>query len=164
MHDRGSGSSLDVGGHVDLDWITDRIAVGAGVFNDAQVRTLEAAGVTHVFDCRRTSDFSHCYRASPIVRIRRGVDDDNQPKDKDWYHEGIIFAFGVLQLPRTKLYVHCTAGWNRSPAMVYAILRALGVRREDVERLLAARPEATGRYYDNAEDAVRALGFISEPR
>lgn len=152
---------LGFSNEVNLSFVTDRIAVGGGVYTTGHVEQLKKLGITHVFDCRQSRDWSAAYVGSDITRVRRGVDDDGEGKPNDWYHEGILFAFGALQVRGTKLYIHCTAGVNRSPGMTYAVLRALGLQATEVRRLiLAGRAGATQRYFADAERAVKELGYV----
>ncbi|MFD9107046.1 hypothetical protein [Streptomyces bottropensis] len=62
-----------------------------------------------------------------------------------------------------RLYCHCAAGVNRSPAAAYAILRSRGWEPATARaRILTRRPEARPRYFDDAERCLRELGFAEQ--
>lgn len=136
----------------DHHWVTDRIAVGGGVWTREHVLGLRDEGVTNVIDCRSEFDAETIYRDTGVELFRCRTDDDGRPKDSAWFARGVTYAQSVLQNPASKLLVHCSHGIQRGPSMAYAILRALGWTRAGAEsEIRIARPIARIRYAKDAE-------------
>ena len=51
----------------------------------------------------------------------------------------VEYALAALDLPDTKLFVHCAAGVHRAPMMALALLRVLGWSLDDARRLIEER-------------------------
>lgn len=146
----------------DIDFVTKRIAVGAGIYSVEQVRALENVGITHVLDCRTSNSFPEIYQGSPIWWVHHPVADDGKPRPTTWYQYGLSYAYRWLNdNKQARLLVHCTAGYNRSPSLVYAILRAQGLYPAQAESMIKeARSRATDRYFEDAERALAELGYL----
>lgn len=154
---------------LDFDLLTERLAVGGGIWTRENFADLQRAGFTHIinvqseFDDRAlggADDPSTSLRAShdPVV-LDLGTDDDLQPKPAELFFRGIRFALEALAQPRAKVLVHCASGIHRGPMVALAILRALGYARADALRLLQARrPQAE--FPDVYLDSVEA--FVAE--
>ena len=166
---------------LDFDLLTERLAVGGGIWTRENFADLQRAGFTHIinvqseFDDRalggaddpstslpstgsgsslRSDRASH----DPVV-LDLGTDDDLQPKPAELFFRGIRFALEALAQPRAKVLVHCASGIHRGPMVALAILRALGYARADALRLLQARrPQAE--FPDVYLDSVEA--FVAE--
>lgn len=152
---------------MNYDFVTDRLAVGTTP--DA---VSDLAPFTHVIDCRAERDIVALLAGSPYAsRYLYAPTGDWVPlafthKPIDWFKLGVGFALPVLAVPRTKLYVFCHAGANRSATMAWAILRALGMttgecfgiidshRAIDIPGLLECG------WWRDAESALRVLGYI----
>jgi hypothetical protein len=109
-------------------WVTDRIAVGSGIYTATDVAVVRDAGITHVIDCRTTEEphVRQRYRDAGIDVLNNPTPDDGARKPPEWFARGIRYALQALRDPAAKLLVHCAAGVSRSPSLTYAILRALG--------------------------------------
>jgi hypothetical protein len=74
--------------------------------------------------------------------------------------------------PEARVYVHCIAGWNRSPTVVWLYLVACGLSEEEARRMIERQScdsvPAHGRLVDSSLiELVRALGaksFLPHPR
>jgi protein-tyrosine phosphatase len=140
----------------DHDWPHRRIALGSAVWLPEHVESLRRVGITHVLDCQHSGAGEAFFRGSSIVHFHCPTEDDGQPKAWEWFLRGVQFARQVLGDPSAKLLVHCAAGVNRSPAMTYAVMRAVlgmpaGKAWKAIER---ARPKAKARYMLDADRAV----------
>jgi hypothetical protein len=111
---------------LDLTWITDRIAIGGAVETEDDIKTLTAAGVTHIISMRIEFDETELASKHGIEVLFNGVYNDFQPKPPALFDRGIEFGMRALRKPGTKLLVHCTLGMHRAPAMALALLGAMG--------------------------------------
>ena len=121
---------------MDLSWVTDRIALGGGIWHDGNMIELVRDGVTHIIDMQ--IEFDDTSLAGPYgVRVLwNPTDDDFRPKSAELLRRGVDFAIEALEEPDTKLFIHCAAGVHRAPMMTLAVLRAQGWTLEDaVDRI-----------------------------
>ncbi len=146
---------------MDFNFVTNRVATGAGIFTDADVKKLIDAGVTHIIDCRAEFDDAPLLKNYPqITYLFNGVNDDGQPKPTSWFKKSIEFALAGLMQPTNKVYAHCAAGVNRGPSTAYAILRALGLTHLQAETVIkTARPIAGIAYKHDADLAITDLKY-----
>ena len=140
---------------VSLNFVTERIAVGGEISCKADVDQLVAEGITHVIDMRAEFD-DDTLNDHRITILWLPQVDDGTMRPPGQYRKGIQFALPALSLANTKVFLHCSAGLNRSPTMCYAILRAFGLPpAEAISRIRAARPEvvfyAVKNYLDSVE-------------
>jgi protein-tyrosine phosphatase len=124
---------------MDMTWITDRIAVGGGIWTDDQMIEVVQHGVTHIINMQIEFDDSSIAAPYEVKVLWNPVDDDFQPKPAHIFQKGIDFALDALSDPSTKLYVHCAAGVHRAPMMALAVLRATGHSLEDAMDLIESR-------------------------
>ncbi len=137
-------------------WVTPRIALGSGVWDQDDVDAIVRDGITDVLDC--CGDVGHLYRRAPVSYLSWPTPDDGRAQPDDWFLHGVAFVSGALRTPRARAMIYCTAGINRSPAMCYALLRLLGHDAAEAEAMiLRARPLASMKYRDDAE---RAMGWV----
>ncbi len=146
---------------MDYDWVTERIAVGGSIESLYDVRKLAADGVTHVLNVRTDQDevpyvlkVGLQYAANPTKKK------DEKVKPPGWFKSSFDVIFGCLADPGAKILVHCENGENRSASTVYFFLRAVGIDKKTAKAIVTdARPEATMDWNDDAEIALKALGF-----
>ena len=124
---------------MDMTWVTDRIAVGGGIWTEPKMIEVVRAGVTHIIDMQVEFDDTSLAEPYGIPVLWNPVDDDFQPKPPEVFQRGVDFALRALEKPQARLFVHCAAGVHRAPMMALAILRATGWSAEDAKRLLVAR-------------------------
>lgn len=145
----------------DFDFLTERLAVGGGIWTRENFEELKRAGFTHIINTQ--SEFDDCsLRPSddhdPVV-LDLGTEDDFRPKPTDLFFRGVRFALDALAQPQAKVLVHCASGVHRGPMLALAILRVLGYSRHDALRLIQARrPQAE--FPDVYLDSVEA--FVAE--
>jgi len=138
---------------MDMTWVTDRIAVGGGIWVEERMAEVAAAGVTHVIDMQIEFDDTPLGQRVGVEVLWNPVDDDFQPKDASVFERGVSFAMEALRDPEAKLFVHCAAGIHRAPMMALAVLCAIGYPLEQARRLIQ-----TKRYVvDFAEVYVRSV-------
>ena len=138
---------------MDMTWITDRVAVGGGIWTDDQMIEVVRQGVTHIIDMQIEFDDTRLAEPYGVKVLWNAVDDDFQPKPPEVFQRGVEFAMEALDDPSSKLYIHCAAGVHRAPMMTLAVLRALGFSLEDAKQMIESR-----RYVvDFAEVYVRSV-------
>jgi Dual specificity phosphatase, catalytic domain len=139
---------------MDITWVTDRIAVGGGIWNADNMAAVSRAGITHIIDMQIEFDDTPLARPHGITVCWNPVDDDFEPKPPEVFERGVEFALAALEGNETKLFVHCAAGVHRAPMMTLALLGVMGWAVEDAVDLIEARRPAA----DFAEVYVRSVG------
>jgi protein-tyrosine phosphatase len=111
---------------MDITWVTERIALGGGIWNARNMGELARIGITHILNMQL--EFDDRPLAEPYgVRVQwNPTDDDFLPKHPDLLKRGVDFALEALENPGARLYVHCAAGVHRAPMMTLAVLCAIG--------------------------------------
>jgi len=138
---------------MDITWVTDRIAVGGGIWNADNMAAVSRAGITHIIDMQ--IEFDDTALASPhgIAVCWNPVDDDFEPKSEEVFVRGVEFALGALEEDGTKVFVHCAAGVHRAPMMTLALLAVMGWPLEAAMELIEGRRPAA----DFAEVYVQSV-------
>lgn len=124
---------------MDMTWITDRVAVGGGIWTDDQMIELVRHGITHIIDMQIEFDDTPLAEPYDVKVLWNPVDDDFQPKPPEVFQRGVDFAMAALDDPESKVYVHCAAGVHRAPMMALAVLRALGFSLPDAVEMIESR-------------------------
>lgn len=144
---------------MDMSWVTDRIAVGGGIWNAVRMTEVARAGVTHVIDMQIEFDDTPLAEPHGIEVLWNPVDDDFLPKPPELFQKGVDFALTALEQDGSKLLIHCAAGVHRAPMMALAVLRALGWELDDACNLIQARRYAADFapvYIRSVEDFIRS--------
>jgi protein-tyrosine phosphatase len=110
---------------MDMSWVTERVALGGGIWNALNMAELAQAGVTHVLNMQIEFDDRPLAGPYGIRVLWNPTDDDFLPKPPELLKRGVEFALEALDEPEAKLYVHCAAGVHRAPMMTLAVLCAL---------------------------------------
>jgi len=138
---------------MDMTWVTDRIAVGGGIWNADNMAEVSRAGITHIIDMQIEFDDTALAEPHGIDVCWNPIDDDFEPKPRDVFERGVEFALAALEEDRAKLYVHCAAGVHRAPMMALALLGAMGWSVDDAMDLIETRRPAA----DFAEVYVKSV-------
>jgi protein-tyrosine phosphatase len=150
---------------MDLTWVTDRIALGGGIWNDENMAELVRLGITHIINMQIEFDDRPLAKPYPVSVLHNPTDDDFQPKPPELFQPAIEFALQALEDPGSKIFVHCAAGVHRAPMMTLAILRILGWSLEDAVDLILARRDFVDFadvYVQSVEEFVRTHELISD--
>jgi protein-tyrosine phosphatase len=139
--------------HMDISWITDRIAVGGGIWTPEKMAEVARTGITHIIDMQIEFDDTPLAEPYGIQVLWNPVDDDFQPKPPEVFQRGVEFALQALDDEEAKLYIHCAAGVHRAPMMTLAVLRSLGYELNGALDLLEARRHVV----DMADVYVRSV-------
>ena len=111
---------------MDMSWITDRIALGGGIWNAENMAAVAAAGITHIVDMQVEFDDRPLAEPYGVQVLWNPTDDDFTPKSPEMLKRGVDFAVEAMKDPEARLYVHCAAGVHRSAMMLLAVLCAMG--------------------------------------
>ncbi len=140
---------------MDITWLTDRIAVGGGIWNSENMAKVAQAGITHIIDMQIEFDDRELLGPEDSMQVLwNGTDDDFEMKPASLFRDGVEFAKAALEERDAKLFIHCAAGVHRAPMMALAVLcRVEGMNVEDARHLIEdKRPVA-----DFADVYVRSV-------
>ncbi len=124
---------------MDMTWITERVALGGGIWNTRNMEELAQAGVTHVLNMQVEFDDQPLAETHGIRVLWNPTDDDFLPKPPELLRRGVDFALEALADPEARLYVHCAAGVHRAPMMALAVLCAMEWEMEAAMVLIETR-------------------------
>jgi protein-tyrosine phosphatase len=124
---------------MDITWLTDRIAVGGGIWNADNMAKVARAGVTHIIDMQVEFDDTPLGLAQGIEVLWNPTDDDFEPKPAALFRRGVAFAQAAFEGAEAKLFIHCAAGVHRAPMMALAVLGSMGWGLEDARQLIVGR-------------------------
>lgn len=124
---------------MDMSWLTERIALGGGIWNEDNMDALVQLGVTHIINMQIEFDDRPLAANFPVEVLHNPTDDDFQPKPPQLFQKGVTFALEALEDPGSKIYIHCAAGVHRAPMMALALMRALGWPLDDAMDLIQKR-------------------------
>jgi protein-tyrosine phosphatase len=110
---------------MDMTWVTDRIALGGGIWNTRNMEEVVQAGVTHVVNMQIEFDDRPLAAPYEIRVLWNPTDDDFLLKPPELLKRGVDFALEAMDDPKARVYVHCAAGVHRAPMMTLAILGAM---------------------------------------
>jgi len=119
---------------MDMTWVTDQIAVGGGIWNEANMIEVVREGVTHIIDMQIEFDDTRLAEPYGLRVLWNPTEDDFRPKPSELLQRGVDFALEALKDPQSKLLIHCAAGVHRAPMMTLAVLRAQGWSLVDAVR------------------------------
>lgn len=144
---------------MDLSWVTERIAVGGGIWNDANMSEVVRAGITHIVDMQIEFDDTRLAEPYGVAVLWNPTDDDFRPKPAELFQRGVKFALGALDEAESRIFIHCAAGVHRAPMMTLAVLRAMGFGLADaMEMIQRRRPAAdfADVYVQSIEEFMRS--------
>ena len=143
---------------MDMTWVTDRIAVGGGIWTDEKMIEVVRAGVTHIIDMQIEFDDTPLAAPYGVAVLWNPTDDDFRPKPAELLQRGVDFALKALDDSDSRVFIHCAAGVHRAPMMALAVLRALGFSREHAMHMIQARRNVVDFadvYVESVEDFIR---------
>src|SRR5271169_1598702 len=126
---------------MDLTWVTDRVAVGGGIWHDGNMIEVAAEGVTHIIDMQIEFDDTRLAEPYGVRVLWNPTDDDFREKPAELLQRGVDFAVDALEDPESKVFIHCAAGVHRAPMMALAVLRAQGWSLLDAVKLIEEKRE-----------------------
>lgn len=125
---------------MDITWLTDRIAVGGGIWSAENMAAVARAGITHIIDMQIEFDDTPLAEKHGIEVLWNPTDDDFEEKPAALFQRGVEFAEAALASDG-RVYIHCAAGVHRAPMMTLAVLGSMGWTIDDaMEMMQAKRP------------------------
>lgn len=124
---------------MDITWLTERIAVGGGIWTPENMEVVADAGITHIIDMQIEFDDTPLAKAHGIEVLWNPTDDDFTPKPVGLFERGVRFAQDALGEDDAKLFIHCAAGVHRAPMMALAVLGSMGWELEDAMEMIEGR-------------------------
>jgi GT2 family glycosyltransferase len=150
---------MQITASVEVDFVTDRIAIGNAITSIGDATHLRRLGITHIINCRDDASDAPFVGESGIVLLDNPTPDTPAPFDqpREWFLRSVAFAKQALEQRNAKLFIHCKGGISRGPSTAYAILRTNGCLPGLAEQLIRlARPKVGLEYVPAAERALRA--------
>ncbi len=144
---------------MDMTWVTDRIAVGGGIWTDDKMIEVVRAGVTHIIDMQIEWDDTRLAEPYGVQVLWNPTDDDFQPKPAELFRRGVEFALQALDDAEARVFIHCAAGVHRAPMMALAVLRALGFGLQDAMDIIQSRRQVVDFadvYVQSVENFIRS--------
>jgi len=161
---------------MDMTWVTDRIAVGGGIWTGEKMAQVAGAGITHIIDMQIEFDDTALAEPHGVRVLWNPTDDDFQVKGSEVFQRAVDFALQALngeagspdhaavvragmQRNGNRLFIHCAAGVHRAPMMTLAILRVLGYPLPEAMELIESRRpvvDFAAVYVRSVENFVRA--------
>ncbi len=89
---------------MDITWLTERIALGGGIWNARNMDELARAGVTHVLDMQIEFDDTPLAEGHGVQVLWNPTDDDFLPKPPEVLKRGVEFALEALNGAGTALH------------------------------------------------------------
>jgi protein-tyrosine phosphatase len=152
---------------MDISWLTDRVAVGGGIWSADNMAEVARAGITHVIDMQIEFDDTPLAEPFGIEVLWNATDDDFEPKPIELFQRGVEFGLKALDEAQTKLYIHCAAGVHRAPMMALALLGAMGWDADDAMEMMQQRRavvdfaevyvDSVRRYLDSVNQQTSAI-------
>src|SRR5256885_12217484 len=124
---------------MDITWITSRIGVGGGIWNEENMAELARMGVTHVIDMQIEFDDTPLAEPHGIQVLWNATDDDFQPKPAELFERGVEFATEEMAQAESRLFIHCAAGVHRAPMMTLGVLCSMGWELGTAMETISAR-------------------------
>lgn len=124
---------------MDLTWITDRVALGGGIWTSEHMSDIARAGITHIIDMQIEFDDTPLAEPFGIEVLWNPTDDDFQPKQPELFQRGVDFALKALDQEDAKVFIHCAAGVHRAAMMTLALLCAQEWDVEEAMQTITSR-------------------------
>ena len=149
---------------MDISWITEQIAVGGGIWNEAKMMEVVRAGITHIVNMQIEFDDRPLAEPYGVKVLWNPMEDDFQPKSPASLKRGVDFVLQALGHKENKVLIHCAAGVHRAPMMTLAVLRSLGWDLRDAQRVIQMeRPvvDFADVYVQSVEDFMKTQNGAS---
>ena len=124
---------------MDITWLTERLAIGGGIWNAGNMATVAEEGITHIIDMQIEFDDTTLAAEHGITVLWNPTDDDFEPKPAVLFRRGVDFVGAALAEADTKVFIHCAAGVHRAPMMALAVLGSMGWDLEDAMELIETK-------------------------
>jgi len=143
---------------MDITWLTDRIAVGGGIWSAENMAKVAKEGITHIIDMQIEFDDTALAKEHGIEVLWNPTEDDFELKPSGLLRRGVEFATRALDENGSKVFIHCAAGVHRGPMMALAVLGSMGWDLEDARDLIEGRRPAADLAPVYVESVEKFLG------
>jgi protein-tyrosine phosphatase len=143
---------------MDITWLTNRIAVGGGIWSAENMAKVAKEGVTHIIDMQIEFDDTALAKEHGIEVLWNPTEDDFELKPAGLFRRGVEFATRALDENGSKIFIHCAAGVHRGPMMALAVLGSMGWDLEDARDLIEGRRPAADLAPVYVESVEKFLG------
>lgn len=128
---------------MNFDFILPEIAVGQKINSAEFAQALRSAGITHVLNL--FAGDRETFWDGPVLYLAQ--EDDGAARDPEQIRAAIRYALPLVdEGSKAKLYIHCQWGLGRAPSTCYAIMRAMGISRDDAVSLINRRRPQCARW------------------
>jgi len=137
-------------------FVNRRLAFSSAIKTESHVEILEAQGITHVINLRRSNN-RHIRRFEDIWLPFK---DNGKRRPKRFYRRALKFYKKAIKNSHSKVFVMCHYGMRRSPSMTYFLLRASRARAQRAAALvIKARAQAklVRAYRESGEKYLRRM-------
>jgi len=152
---------------MDMTWVTDRIAVGGGIWTDDKMIEVVRAGITHIIDMQIEWDDTRLAQPYGVKVLWNPTDDDFRRKPPELFQRGVEFALEALDDAESRVFIHCAAGVHRAPMMALAVLRALGFGLQDAMDMIESRRQVVDFaevYVQSVEEFMRSYQVAEQKK
>jgi protein-tyrosine phosphatase len=111
---------------MDITWLTERLAIGGGIWNAGNMAKVAEEGITHIVDMQVEFDDTPLAEVHGIEVLWNPTDDDFEVKPAVLFERGVDFVEAALAANGTRVFIHCAAGVHRAPMMALAVLGKQG--------------------------------------
>ena len=146
-----------------MSWVTDRMAVGGGIWTEEKMIEVARAGVTHIIDMQIEWDDTRLAAPYGVKVLWNPTDDDFRHKPPELFQRGVQFALDALDDADARLFIHCAAGVHRAPMMALAVLRAMGFGLDDAMEMIESRRKVVDFadvYVQSVEEFMRSYEAV----
>jgi protein-tyrosine phosphatase len=135
-------------------FVSRRLAFGSAIKTKTHVKHLQALGITHVINLRRSNN----RKVQKFVHLWLPFKDDQKPRPQWFYRRTLKFYRKAMGRREVKLFVMCHHGICRSASLTYFFLRYSGKSPRKAKcKIASARPAArvVPAYQESSEDYLR---------
>ena len=108
---------------MDISWVTDRIAVGGGIWFEHNMIEVTGAGITHIIDMQIEFDDTQLAEPYGVRVLWNPTDDDFRPKPPQLLQRGVDFALEALEAVYYEVVEATAEEWLRVERARYRLLR-----------------------------------------
>jgi len=137
-------------------FVNRRLAFGSAIKTESHVEILEAQGITHVMNLRRSNNrHIRCFED-----IWLPFKDNGKRRPKRFYRRALKFYKQARKNSRSRVFVMCHYGMRRSPSMTYFLLRFSGATAKRAAALVIkarAQAKVVRAYRESGEKYLRRM-------
>ncbi len=146
---------------MDITWLDEeeRIGVGGGIWNSANMEKVAKLGITHIIDMQiEFNDNQLGPEEYGIKVLWNPTDDDFLAKPPKLFQAGMDFVQAAFkERADAKVFIHCAAGVHRAPMMALAVLCSIKQMSVDDARELIEDKRPVADFADVYVESVRAF-------